>query len=77
MRSRLKLTVAAIRQGEPDVGHPRYIGGEWNAPSDCGGIPGFYETLNAIADPDHRDAARWFDDYPSAQPVLSATYLTN
>jgi hypothetical protein len=77
MRSRLKLTVAAIRQGEPDVGHPRYIGGEWNAPPDCGGIPGFYETLNAIADPDHRDAAEWFDDYPSAQPVLSATYLTN
>ena len=77
MRSRLKLTVAAIRQGEPDVGHPRYIGGEWNAPPDCGGIPGFYETLNAIADPDHRDAAEWFDDYPSAQPVPSGTYLTN
>ena len=70
MRSRLKLTVAAIRQGEPDVGYPRYIGG---APLDCSGIPGFYETLNAIADPDHRDAAEWFDDYPSAQPVMSAS----
>ena len=69
-----KLTVAAIRQGEPGVAYPRYTGGEWNAPpEDCGGIPGFYETLNAIADPDdpdHRDAAEWFDDYPSAQPVM-------
>jgi hypothetical protein len=74
-----KLTVAAIRQGEPGVGYPRYTGG-WNAPpEDCGGIPGFYEALNAIADPDHPDHrdAEWFDDYPSAQPVMSASNLTN
>jgi hypothetical protein len=37
-------------------------------------------TLNAIADPDHpdlRDAAEWFDEYHSADPVMSATNLTN
>jgi hypothetical protein len=62
-----RLTVTGIRQGESGVAYPRYIGGEWNAPpEDCGGIPGFYETLDAIADPDHpnhHDAVEWFDEY--------------
>ncbi len=62
-----RLTVTGIRQGESGVAYPRYIGGEWNAPpEDCGGIPGFYETLDAIADPDHPnhgDAVEWFDEY--------------
>jgi hypothetical protein len=62
-----RLTVTGIRQGEPGVAYPRYIGGEWNAPpEDCGGIPGFYETLDAIADPghpNHDDAVEWFDEY--------------
>jgi hypothetical protein len=62
-----KLTVTALRQGEPGIEYPRYVGGEWNAPpEDCGGIPGFYETLDAIADPDHpnhADAVEWFDEY--------------
>jgi hypothetical protein len=35
----------------PGVSDPRYIGGERNGPlEDCGGIPGFYELLEAIAD---------------------------
>jgi hypothetical protein len=62
-----KLTVTAVRQGDPGIEYPRYIGGEWNAPpEDCGGIPGFYETLDAIADPDHpnhAEAVEWFDEY--------------
>ena len=32
----------------------------------CGGIPGFYETLHAIADPEHPDhdeAAEYFDEF--------------
>ena len=62
-----RLTVTGIRHGESGVAYPRYIGGEWNAPpEDCGGIPGFYETLDAIADPDHPnhgDAVEWFDEY--------------
>jgi hypothetical protein len=62
-----KLTVTAVRQGEPGTEYPRYIGGEWNAPpEDCGGLPGFYETLDAIADPghpNHAHALEWFDEY--------------
>jgi len=49
-----RLTVTDIHQGEPGISYPRYIGGEWNAPpEDCGGTPGFYETLDAIADREH------------------------
>jgi hypothetical protein len=62
-----RLTITGIRQGETGVAYPRYIGGEWNAPpEDCGGIPGFYETLEAIDDPrhpNHDDAVAWFDEY--------------
>ncbi len=62
-----RLTVTGVRQGEPGVSYPRYIRGEWNAPpEDCGGIPGFYHSLDAIADPehpDHADACEWFDEY--------------
>ena len=45
----------------------RYIAGERNAPpEDCGGIPGFYQTLDAAADPkhpNHAEAKKWLDDY--------------
>src|SRR5438552_4461380 len=47
--------------------YPRYIAGENPAPpEDCGGIPGFYAQLEALADPnhpDHDDAKDWFGDY--------------
>lgn len=62
-----RLTVTGIRQAEPGIAYPRYIGGEWNAPpEDCGGIPGFYEALGAMADPEHPNHAEtfeWFDGY--------------
>jgi len=35
-------------------------------PEDCGGIPGFYEWLEAIADPTHEghaEAKEWADEY--------------
>jgi len=49
-----RLTVTNVRAGNPDLSYPRYIAGERNAPpEDCGGIPGFYETLDAVADPNH------------------------
>ena len=34
--------------------------------TDCGGIPGFYETLEAAADPiheNHAEGKQWLDDY--------------
>lgn len=62
-----RLTVTNIRQGEPDGSYPRYIGGEWAGPPDgCGGISGFYATLDAMADPEHPDHAEvmaWLDGY--------------
>jgi hypothetical protein len=62
-----RLTVTHIRAGDPDLSYPRYIAGEHNAPpEDCGGIPGFYQMLDAAADPnhpDHAEAKEWLDDY--------------
>jgi hypothetical protein len=62
-----RLTVTNTRTGDPDLSYPRYIAGERNAPpEDCGGIPGFYETLNAAANPthpNHAEAKKWLDDY--------------
>jgi hypothetical protein len=63
----LRLKVTRIRQGEPSISYPRYVGGEWNAPpEDCGGIPGFYDKLEAIVDPnhpDHEDIVEWMGEY--------------
>lgn len=62
-----RLTVTNIRQADPANSYPRYIGGEWNGPpEDCGGIPGFYDMLDAVADPKHPNhdhAKEWLDDY--------------
>ena len=62
-----RLTVTKVRAGEPDVRYPRYIGGERNCPpEDCGGLPGFYDLLDALADPahpNHADAKEWADEY--------------
>jgi Plasmid pRiA4b ORF-3-like protein len=65
-----RLTVTKVRPGEPGVSYPRYIGGERNAPpEDCGGIPGFYELLEALPDPahpGHADLKEWADEYDPA-----------
>jgi hypothetical protein len=62
-----RLTVTDVRPGKPGVSYPRYIGGERSGPpEDCGGIPGFYELLEAIADvahPDHARLKEWAGDY--------------
>ena len=62
-----RLTVTGVRAGEPGVSYPRYIGGERNGPpEDCGGIPGFYQLLEVLADPTHPDHAflkQWAGDY--------------
>jgi hypothetical protein len=59
--------VTNIRQGDPDVSYPRYVGGEWAGPPEyCGGIPGFYGTLDAMADlknPQHAEVVEWLDEY--------------
>lgn len=53
--------------GKALLRYPRDVGGERNAPhEDCGGISGFYDMLDALADPNHpnhADAKEWADDY--------------
>lgn len=54
---------------DPGTAYPRFIEGERDCPpEDCGGIPGFYEMLEARADPNHPDRAeitQWLDEYDS------------
>lgn len=62
-----RLTFTDVRLGDPDVEYPRLIAGERAAPpEDCGGLPGFYNALDVLADPQHADHAEmteWFGDY--------------
>src|SRR5215831_14011874 len=71
-----RLTVTGVRAGEPGISYPRYIGGERNGPpDDCGGIPGFYQLLDVIADPDHAFLKRWAGDYdPNTFDALPIKY---
>ncbi len=62
-----RLTVTKIRPGQPGVSYPHYVGGEWGCPpEDCGGIPGYYDMLDALADPgrpDHAEIAEYLEDW--------------
>jgi hypothetical protein len=62
-----RLIVSDVRPGDPDTAYPRFINGERACPpEDCGGIPGFYEMLEAEADlthPDHTEISEWLDGY--------------
>ena len=74
-----RLIVTDVRPGQSGVSYPRYIGGERNGPpEDCGGIPGFYEFLQAIADPthpSHADLKAWAGDYdPNTFDALPIKY---
>ena len=57
------ITVEAVEPGQPDVKYPRYLAGARRAPpEDVGGVPGFDQFLEAIADPkhpEHRQATGW------------------
>jgi hypothetical protein len=61
------LIISDVRAGDLGTAYPRFIEGERDCPpEDCGGIPGFYEMLEARADPEHPDHAeltRWLDEY--------------
>jgi hypothetical protein len=62
-----KLALSNLRLGDPATGYPRFIDGERDCPpEDCGGVPGFYEMLEARADPahpDHAEISEWLDGY--------------
>ena len=62
-----KLILTKIRPGLPAVSYPHYVGGEWDCPpEDCGGIPGYYNMLDALAapeHPDHAEVAEYLEDW--------------
>ena len=61
------LSVEKILPDELDVPYPLCIEGKLAAPpEDCGGIPGFYHMLEALADPNHEDHENmrdWIDSF--------------
>ena len=55
---RHSITVENIREGDPDTDYPKLVDGERRAPpEDVGGVPGFTEFLDVIADPRHPEHA--------------------
>lgn len=71
-----RLVVNDVRHGDPGGAYPRFVAGERDCPpEDCGGIPGFYEMLEARADPahpDHAEISEWLDEYdPEALDIFS------
>jgi hypothetical protein len=67
----VRLTVSNIRQAEPNQFYPRLVRGEWAAPpEDCGGIPGFYELLETLANPKHPDYAEVSEHFEGYDPKL-------
>jgi hypothetical protein len=51
-----RIVVEQIRRDVPPGDVPRLLDGERACPpEDCGGITGYYEFLEAIADPDHEE----------------------
>ena len=76
---RMRVIITDIRQGDADTDYPRYLGGERAAPpEDCGGVPGFYELLEAYHDPkhpDHEEIREWLGEYgPDSFDVLPIKY---
>ncbi len=59
-----RLQIEKLLPAEPAASYPRFIDGAQRCPpEDVGGIPGFYEFLDAIADPkhpDHEDRLEWY-----------------
>lgn len=64
---RIRIVISDIRQGDPELDYPRYLGGKRaGPPEDSGGIPGFYNMLEARLDPNHPDrddANEFLQDY--------------
>lgn len=61
-----EILVEKILPPDPAMRHPVCTAGE-NAcpPDDCGGIPGYYDLLAAVADPkhpDHEDMIEWLEE---------------
>ena len=81
---RHEIAIESVRDGEPDVDYPAFVGGERRGPpEDVGGVVGFMEFLEAVLDPlheEHRDTVTWYGkpfdphdiDEPGIRLVLSS-----
>ena len=62
-----QIVLEKILERDPALTYPLCMGGERNGPpEDCGGIPGYYNLLDAIQDPkhpDHDDLVEWVGEY--------------
>lgn len=60
------ITVEKVLPPDPETQYPVCTGGKLHGPpEDCGGIPGFYNLLEALADPDHEqhgELKEWIGD---------------
>ena len=78
---RHRVVIEAVRAAEPGMLYPQFLGGERRCPpEDVGGMPGYYEFLDAIAKPKSkagRDALDWYgqaydpDDIDEEQITIS------
>jgi hypothetical protein len=54
-----RIVVERVESAEPNMLYPDFRGGERRCPpEDCGGFPGYYEFLDAIAGPDKGKGSR-------------------
>jgi hypothetical protein len=58
------VTIQAVETGDAKVNYPRFVAGQRRCPpEDVGGLPGFENFLDVIADPahpEHREVLRWY-----------------
>ena len=61
-----RVTVRSIQEAEPGVLYPRLLAGKRRCPpEDVGGVPGYYDFLEAIADPrsqESREMLEWYGE---------------
>jgi Plasmid pRiA4b ORF-3-like protein len=86
-----RVVVERIEPAEPDRLYPEFLGGERRCPpEDCGGAPGYYDFLDAIAGPDRgkgskkkKEALDWYgrpydpDDIEGEQIRISLKRIAN
>ncbi len=65
-----RVTVSRIRAGDPSIAYPRYVAGAGACPpEDCGGFPGYYHLLEALADPRHPNHAEMKEWHGGSDPA--------
>jgi hypothetical protein len=63
-----EILIERVEPAQPDTSYPLFLGGERRCPpEDCGGLPGYYDFLDAISGPDKgkgsqkkKEALAWY-----------------